>query len=246
MTAAITAPETESDPSANYDHTICEGHEMKKAKQIRVAAFAAIMLGVIGFADPVFADYLVNAGFEDPDLPNGAMSLTIPGWEQDGDGSGNVLNVPAGKSRLPKPIEGYNVGIMYLYNQTDFAEHFIYQTPVASMAPDTEYLLSFSIGNPKGKIYLGKWSSSALSVHVYFVAGTDPDISNAVGEMLSIPLSDIGLGTFRQYAVSFDTAVFDGPLDQPLSVVFRIENNGMPVGLAGCFIDNVQMIATQE
>ena len=211
-----------------------------------VAIFVLAILGGIGLSKLAFADTLSNPGFEDPNLLNGAMSLTIPGWMQEGDGSGNVYNVASGRSQLPQPVEGYNVGVMYFYNQTDYAQHIISQPPVSALAVNTEYQLTFSIGNPKGRIYLGKWtSSSALTVTVYFVAGTDLNISNAVGQVFSMPLADIGPGTFQQHSISFDTSDAEFLAGQPLSVVFRVENNGTPVGLAGCYIDNVRLCVIQ-
>ncbi|MCB2182568.1 MAG: hypothetical protein KQH63_11110 [Desulfobulbaceae bacterium] len=218
--------------------------ERKRFHKTRATSFAAMLLGLICFTNPAQADYLANASFEDPNLLNGQMSLTMPGWEQTGQGSANVFNVPTGRSQLPKPTNGYNVGVLYFYNQYTVAEQAIYQTPIQSLTTNTQYQLTFHVGNPKGRTYLGKWYTTNTNVTVYFVAGDDLDIANAVGDVFSIPVTDIARGTFQEHSISFDTTYFNESLDQPLSIVIQLETTG-PVGLSGCYLDYIRMMVTQ-
>lgn len=212
---------------------------------------------------------ITNPSFDGYDLPNNtATFLYVPEWIQEGNGGSDIYNVASGLE--PQSTNGENVCRLFSYtvNGIDNALtnenesgvfHYVYQTPLDNIQANTEYTLTFDVGNPAGG------NDTGVMVSAYLVVGNSIYEGETGDFFWSQPLSSVPDGYFLlDRKVTFRTSRSLGSINstekQPLNIVFVYQNENTDDNVcmssftdyAGneycyksiCYIDNIRLQAT--
>ena len=213
----------------------------------RLVAAAAFLVASPALAvdvcvtNPSFEDtstYSFSTGEHDGEDAKGPP----PGWSTSGNwndqtsgdpGRGGIIesnyaHAPADAS------DGSYVGFMVLSanNPPDLATNTLWQTPLASLAPDTLYTLEFDVANRTTNAASDSDENPDITVRAFFTLGNSGqnDFANAVGTAFSTTADALTGGVWNAGSATFDTTGL-GSLDQRLNIVLdaTTTNNGVSV-----------------
>jgi hypothetical protein len=204
---------------------------------------------------------LRNAGFEwlggltFPDaVLNGEDDNGTPcGWNTSGNwddqtsgdpGRGGILE--SGYAHLPADSsEGGYAGFIVVSdnNAPDLATNTLWQTPLASLAPDTTYTLGFDVANRTSSAAMDIDENPDITVRAFFTLGSSGqnDFGNAVGTTFQTTADALTSGVWNAGSATFDTTGL-GNLNQPLNVVLSVETTSSEVpGVSVIRFDDVRL-----
>lgn len=169
---------------------------------------------------------VVNAGFENPTLPNGGTTPTTPGWVPTPAGNPGIWN-PTTTIFPGEATEGQNVAyINTLPNQTSLLEQILSTT----IAPDAIYTLEVDVGRRLDQAGLGNFFAPRIQ------------LQTAGGVVLAGSGCLHGsFGSFVTCTATYTAPTTGGPLGQALKV--SLQNIGQSGSTEQANFDNVRLTA---
>lgn len=186
---------------------------------------------------------LANGGFEQPTLQNGALSSSLPGWTQFGNGTAAAYHVAEGKR--PRPSQGANVCLVWGETGTNPLQHTIIQTvDVPSLTKP--FIMHFDVGHPKGRLFRNqpyRWQSSSATLRIFFTTDLDVKASKRIGQQVEIPLTMIRPGEFlKNQQISLPTLDSLAGRSSTLHIAFSlVAPDSRTTDMVGVFIDNIRI-----
>ncbi len=170
---------------------------------------------------------VANQSFDAQSLNNNSFSfLYVEDWEQEGNGGADTFNV--GYGLVPQPTLGENVARLFTVKvdgedpsrvESSPIVHYLYQPLAENAANNTEYTLTFDVGNPAGG------QDDGVVITAYLVTGTEISSEQNGQFIWSQPLTTIPDGGFLiDRTTTLRITKSPHTSNMPLQIVFAYEN----------------------
>lgn len=206
-------------------------HSLIKKILSKLACYASLSVFLVfPQVNPIFAAEEViaisNQGFDAQSLLNNSYSLLyVEDWEQEGNGGTDTFNV--GYGLVPQPTSGENVARLfsvkidgeYASDVESSIVQYLFQPLDKYVANNTEYTLTFDVGNPAGG------QDGGVVLTAYLVAGEEISAEQVGQFVWSQPLTSVPDGGFlTDRKTSLKVTRSSTTTNLPLNIVFVYEN----------------------
>lgn len=215
-------------------------------------AWLALSLGWLVFnCAPAFAT-LINASFENPNMPNPSVSLVLNGWNEMEDGNQQSMPGPNSSVGIVHPLsphptatEGVNWAFIQLANAAASEGQF-YQS-LGTVGLNTQYIIRFDVSNIDS-VNLGIFNpvdvrDADTTVQVYFTLGNSPpNFGLHVGGFWQSELDLLGPENAVIVNQQLTFTPTQAQVGQNLNIVFRSSRTAAPsVYPSEVWFDNIRL-----